>query len=29
MILLLLGWFVGVKLIFPMKKEEKVPQLEG
>ena len=29
MILLLIGWFVGVKLIFPMKKEEKVPQLEG
>ncbi len=29
MILLLLGWFIGVKLIFPMKKEEKVPQLEG
>ena len=29
MILLLLGWFVGVKLIFPMKKEEKVPQLAG
>ena len=29
MILLLLGWFVGVKLIFPMKKEEKVPQLKG
>ena len=29
MILLLLGWFVGVKLIFPMKKEERVPQLEG
>ena len=29
MILLLLGWFVGVKLIFPMKKEERAPQLEG
>ena len=29
MILLLLGWFVGVKLIFPMKKEEKEPQLAG
>ena len=29
MILLLIGWFVGVKLIFPIKKEEKVPQLEG
>ena len=29
MILLLLGWFIGVKFIFPMKKEERVPQLEG
>ena len=29
MILLLLGWFIGVKLIFPIKKEERVPQLEG
>lgn len=28
-ILLLLGWFIGVKVIFPMKKEETVPQIEG
>ncbi len=29
MILLLLGWFIGVKVIFPMKKEERQPQIEG
>lgn len=29
MILLLLGWFVGVKIIFPLKPEEKKPQIEG
>ena len=29
MILLLIGWFVGVKLIFPLKPEEKVPQIKG
>ena len=29
LILLFLGWFVGAKLIFPMKKEERVPQIEG
>ena len=29
MILLLLGWFIGVKVIFPMKPEEKKPQIEG
>ena len=29
MILLLLGWFIGVKVIFPMKKEERNPQIEG
>ena len=29
MILLLLGWFIGVKVIFPMKKEEKTPQIAG
>ena len=28
-ILLLLGWFIGVKVIFPMKPEEKKPQIEG
>ena len=29
MILLLLGWFIGVKVIFPLKPEEKKPQIEG
>ena len=29
MILLLIGWFVGVKVIFPLKPEEKKPQIEG
>jgi len=29
MILILIGWFVGTKLIFPMKKEERLPQIEG
>lgn len=29
MILLLLGWFIGVKVIFPIKAEEKKPQIEG
>ena len=29
MILLLLGWFIGVKVIFPMKPEERKPQIEG
>ena len=29
MILLLIGWFVGVKLIFPLKPEEKQPQIAG
>ncbi len=29
MILLLLGWLVSVKIIFPMKPEEKKPQIEG
>jgi anion transporter len=29
MILLLIGWFVGVKVIFPLKPEEKTPQIEG
>ena len=29
MILLLIGWFVGVKIIFPLKSEEKVPQIPG
>ena len=29
MILLVLGWFIGVKVIFPLKPEEKKPQIEG
>lgn len=29
MILLLIGWFIGVKVIFPMKAEERTPQIEG
>ena len=29
MILLLIGWFVGVKIIFPLKPEERVPQIQG
>ena len=29
MILLILGWLVGTKLVFPMKKDEQKPQIEG
>lgn len=29
MILIVIGWFVGTKLVFPMKKEERLPQIEG
>ena len=29
MLLLLIGWFIGVKIIFPLKPEEKVPQIQG
>ena len=29
MILLLIGWFIGVKVIFPLKPEERVPQIQG
>ena len=29
MILLLLGWFIGAKVIFPLKPEERKPQIEG
>lgn len=28
-VLILIAWFIGSKLIFPLKKEEKVPQIEG
>ena len=29
MILIMIGWFLGTKIIFPMKKEEQLPQIEG
>jgi sodium-dependent dicarboxylate transporter 2/3/5 len=29
MILMILGWFIGTKIIFPLKKEEKTPSIEG
>ena len=29
MILIVICWFVGTKLVFPMKKEERLPQIEG
>lgn len=28
-ILIIIGWFVGTKLIFPMKKDEQKPQIAG
>ena len=28
-VLILLGWFVGTKILFPLSKEEKIPQIEG
>lgn len=28
-ILIIIGWLVGTKVIFPMKPEERVPQIEG
>ena len=28
-VVLIIGWLVGTKLIFPMKKEEQKPQIEG
>lgn len=28
-ILILIGWFVGLKVIFPLKESEKHPQIEG
>ncbi|MDR1762627.1 MAG: DASS family sodium-coupled anion symporter [Dysgonamonadaceae bacterium] len=27
--IMLIGWFVGTKIFFPLKKEEQVPQIEG
>ena len=29
MLIIILGWFVGTKIIFPMKKEEQMPQIAG
>ena len=29
LLLLFLGWFIGAKVIFPLKKEEQKPQIEG
>ncbi|MDL2319868.1 DASS family sodium-coupled anion symporter [Alistipes sp. OttesenSCG-928-B03] len=29
LILIFLGWFVGMKIVFPLKKEERAPQIEG
>ncbi len=29
LILILIGWFVGTKIIFPIPKEERIPQIEG
>jgi len=29
MVLILIGWFVGTKIIFPMKPEERIPSIEG
>lgn len=29
LLLMVIGWFVGTKLIFPLKKGEEVPQIEG
>jgi len=29
LLLIVIGWFIGTKVIFPMKKDERVPQIEG
>ena len=29
MIMILIAWFVGSKIVFPLKPEEKVPQIDG
>ena len=28
-LLILIGWFVGVKIVFPLKPEERLPSIEG
>jgi anion transporter len=29
MLLMVIGWFVGTKIIFPLKPEERIPHIEG
>jgi anion transporter len=29
LLIIIIGWVVGTKIMFPMKKEERVPQIEG
>ena len=29
MIIILIGWYIGTKLIFPMARVSKMPQIEG
>ena len=29
LLIIIIGWFVGTKILFPMKKEEQTPQIEG
>jgi len=29
MLLMIIGWFIGTKIIFPLKPEERKPQIEG
>ena len=29
LLIIIIGWFVGTKIMFPMKKEEQTPQIEG
>jgi len=29
LLIIIIGWFVGTKILFPMKKEEQMPQIEG
>jgi anion transporter len=29
LVLMIIGWFIGTKIVFPMKPEERKPQIEG
>jgi anion transporter len=29
LLIIIIGWIVGTKIMFPMKKEERIPQIEG